>query len=980
LFLEGGGSEREREVVDVHVDGCDVCRALLIALARTNEDSESALSSPRAKRPARRRLAELEAGSEVGRYIVMNEIGAGGMGTVHAAYDPELDREVAIKVLNRQRTVGSEGEQARMLREARALAKLSHQNIVQAYDAGTTADGEVFIAMELVDGLTLREWLAAEPRSWREVVDKFIQAGDGLVAAHAAEMVHRDFKPENVLVGSDGRVRIGDFGLVRIIDTVVDDTGPALDDSQPTTMTRTGVALGTPAYMAPEQLAGAAVDHRCDQFSFCVALYEALAGERPFVGGDVSALTVAMTKPTPALPASTDVPAWLGNIVARGLERDRDARFANMKELVARLRAGLVPRRRHGVRTIAVAAVAVGLGAAVVVLTSGGSPTKQTCAAPQELDQAWNASMRSKLRGVFLGVKHKAPKANWKIIERRLDEHVGGLRNLYKDHCSTQDAQLSKQRRVCLDRRSDEVAAFISVFTDGKKTEHKVARASHALEYLMPLDDCSRPTYLGGIRVAPVSPEATALRRDIALVGALARMRLGDDALKLAETTRLAAQKLGVPQLEARAIRAMALSLVLREQAVAIALLDTAAEKAERDDLPLLAARLRLIHTKYSRDDGALWNRAAEAVRRAGNDPALTNELLHIRAKIQWIRSRTGKKTRRLLEQVLAAADKRKRPNYARLIRHLRGLGRDALTRGEPVEAKRYFSRGLALATRYLGDYHRYTLNMLYPLARLARESGDYPAAVAYFDRAVPLLRTQLGADHPTTIQASIWSSEVLAISGTNLARALTILDDVERLVKAPTARAHHLLPKIWQGKAVVFERRSHLKRAAAYFERAVEAQRKRYGEKHEQFIRAVIRLAKIYSRMRQYAQAVVIIRKHLAGVERITQKRAGLASVLLALGDALHRLGKLDEAQPVLERALTADPPGTTNRRDSAMIRHQLAMLLWRKPAQRSRAIGLSKQAREYAKELPSRWDSFKRAIDKWLATHTLNTNKGGK
>jgi serine/threonine protein kinase len=202
---------------------------------------------------------------------VLDRIGAGGMGVVYAAYDPELDRRVALKLLRPDR-FGSDADRLRLLREAQALARLADPHVVSVYDTGTFGD-RVFVAVELVEGETLRQWLGglrAAPRSWREVLARFLPAGRGLAAAHAAGLVHRDFKPENVLLGRDGRVRVADFGLA--------EAAPEPGGKLAALPAEWGLVLGTPAYMAPEQLRGIAVDARSDQFSFCVALFEALYG------------------------------------------------------------------------------------------------------------------------------------------------------------------------------------------------------------------------------------------------------------------------------------------------------------------------------------------------------------------------------------------------------------------------------------------------------------------------------------------------------------------------------------------------------------------------------------------------------------------------------------------------------------------------------------------------------------------------------
>jgi serine/threonine protein kinase len=219
------------------------------------------------------------------------------MGEVYAAHDSQLDRKVALKLLRADPDEDDpEHLRIRLLREAQAMARLSHPNVVAIYDVGTFKD-HVFIAMEHVSGRTLRRWLAESPRPWREIVAHFIEAGRGLAAAHAAQVLHRDFKPENVLVGTDGRIRVLDFGLARANERDPDSTEIELASLTVSKakqlaldVSHTGAMVGTPAYMAPEQLLGQAIDARADQFSFAVSLYEALYGERPFAGENLSVL------------------------------------------------------------------------------------------------------------------------------------------------------------------------------------------------------------------------------------------------------------------------------------------------------------------------------------------------------------------------------------------------------------------------------------------------------------------------------------------------------------------------------------------------------------------------------------------------------------------------------------------------------------------------------------------------------------------
>jgi ABC-type branched-subunit amino acid transport system substrate-binding protein len=313
----------------------------------------------------------LAPGARVGRYVVIERLGAGAMGTVYAARDPALDRRVALKLI-RARVAGPVVE-ARLLREAQAMARLSHPDVIAVFDAGR--DGEhLYIAMEIVDGGTLRSWREEKKRTWREVLAVYLRAARGLAHAHEAGLVHRDFKPDNVLVGRDGRVRVTDFGLARD-DQAAAPRGVGERSTSPhsidvegatlaTSLTRTGALVGTPVYMAPEQLVGLDVDARSDVYSFCVALYEALYGERPFDGDSMQALTAAkLGADVRPAPASAQVPARLRRALLVGLRPRAEERHASMAALIVALeRAARVPSWG---RIAAVGGVVVAIGIAV---------------------------------------------------------------------------------------------------------------------------------------------------------------------------------------------------------------------------------------------------------------------------------------------------------------------------------------------------------------------------------------------------------------------------------------------------------------------------------------------------------------------------------------------------------------------------------------------------------------------------------------
>jgi hypothetical protein len=409
-YLSGTATSPTRAAIDRHLDGCADCRqtvALLApALPRTGDGDGPEAGEGRGAASAISALAggHLQlidsttmstalsgvveepadpAGRRVSRYVLGERLGAGAMGVVYAATDPELRRNVAVKLM-RGAWVRSGGAaaRARVIREARALARISHPNVIAVHDVGMLGD-EVFIAMELVRGANLRAYLRDARPSVAHILEVFTAAGQGLAAAHRAGVVHRDFKPDNVLVGDDGRVRVTDFGLALAAAAEVD-PAPAASAGANVEHTDAGTLIGTPAYMAPEQHAGAHVDPRSDQFSFCVALYEALHGERPFQGEsrEQVARNAQQGKVAPRPPQSR-VPGSLRAILMRGLAPDPADRFLGMPDLLRALGRdrGRAPRRAAAAAAVGLALVLVALGSDWIVRGRAAAATRASFAA-----------------------------------------------------------------------------------------------------------------------------------------------------------------------------------------------------------------------------------------------------------------------------------------------------------------------------------------------------------------------------------------------------------------------------------------------------------------------------------------------------------------------------------------------------------------------------------------------------------------------
>ncbi|HEX4452902.1 MAG TPA: serine/threonine-protein kinase [Kofleriaceae bacterium] len=349
--------------LEQHIDSCASCRKAVAALAKGSLPQHAVA-------PFEELDHELAPGATIDdRYVVSRELGRGGMGTVYLAHDPTLGRDVAIKL----HRAGSSAD--RLQREAVAMAKLAHPNVVNVFEVATV-DDRIYVAMEYVRGTTLRGWIAQSPRSWREIVAMITACGRGLAAAHAAGLVHRDFKPENVLVGDDGRPRVGDFGLAR-----ADHAAMVADFAMLTTAdTMTAGVAGTPAYMAPEQMNGDPVDARSDQFAFCIAAWESLYGKRPFAGTTLALLHAAIEAHELVVPKATPaVPDRVHAVIARGLAHSPSDRFPDMTALLTALDRAARPRHIRNTAAVVVGLAVLGGGSALAAHAVSDQRHAATC-------------------------------------------------------------------------------------------------------------------------------------------------------------------------------------------------------------------------------------------------------------------------------------------------------------------------------------------------------------------------------------------------------------------------------------------------------------------------------------------------------------------------------------------------------------------------------------------------------------------------
>ncbi len=548
---------------------------------------------------------------KIGHLTVLHKVGSGGMGAVYAAYDDQLDRKVALKLLHSAQAK-DERAMARLLREAQALAQLSHPNLVPVFEAGRF-DAQVYLVMELVDGVTMRQWLDQQRRPWTQILTHWLDVGRALVAVHAAKLVHRDVKPSNVVVGFDGRPRLVDFGLARPTEgqisasTVPDDRDGASGDT-PAPSTMPSAVAGTPAYMPPEVLSGAAPDAHADQYSLCVSIYESLYRERP-------PLYETATPSTPR--KATRVPAAVRTVLQRGLRRDPNERYPSVAMLVTALEraAGRPWRTRSAWGMALVAAASIGgLSAHAIAPVAATNP----CAtAGEQIEATWSPARRAAVAQAFAATDLPYATALTEGITEQLDAYAAAWSDADLRICEAMPAQQDRpdvvvRRRRCLDRQHGEFGALVHRL--GQIDADTALTAASAVARLRVPDDCTLPS-LAASGFPPLRADQRAVGEQLHATLATLDVGLAFDPWKQtvaqAEEVLGQAETLDDPRLVAEASLLLGQALLRRRDPSAREHLDRADNLAEAhgDLLTKESARHQLdqLATDVGGDLPAAW-------------------------------------------------------------------------------------------------------------------------------------------------------------------------------------------------------------------------------------------------------------------------------------------------------------------------------------------------------------------------------------
>jgi eukaryotic-like serine/threonine-protein kinase len=860
-------------------------------------------------------------GERVGRYEILGVIGEGGMSYVYLAHDPELDRDVALKLMRVR--VGSEGAR-RLRREAQALAQLSHPNVVPVYDAGMVG-GQAFVAMEYVEGKTLRRWLRTKP-PWRQVLAVMIDAGQGLAAAHARGLIHRDFKPDNVLLGDDGRVRVLDFGLARLagvldgsivpsnpVDSIPPSSvSPAPSSRSPSSssakglpsltsssagralassdalVTRADQLIGTPAYMAPEQVRRDPVDARADIFAFGVTLYEALFGKRPFeapargaAGSLDKTMTLSITDSTvvkpPPPPRNSGVPRHVQRIVFKALAHDPADRWPSMDAMLAELRRDpWRPWRRAGV----VATAVIAAGAIAVGFARPTRDTRAMChGGASRLDAVWGARGRDRVRTAFTATKLPYADAAATSVSQALDEYAAKLARGADDACTAtrvrgeQSEEALDLRTACYEQRWREVDALVQVL--GRADADTVKEAPNATKSLSSIDDCAD---VAALRAPVPVPRDPAVRSQVdaleqRLAGVMAAYAVGKaaDAASQGDALLADARPVSFVPLLARVNlwRGRAYADLAAEDKSIPAFRDAFDEAlASRDDGVLRLSAVRLAQEYIYAHQPAefdVWAAVAQsAIDRGTPDVKLQSFLDHTRCVALY---NLGKLQDRLkcLERHAALVE----PTRPLDEWELTTLGLAAVDAGQFERGLDYVHRGYEASLKLFGPAHPRTLEMRMYECKAQIDSGDPDAALATCGEALKAMQ-QVASDDPALVSRDHLYT-ALALVGAKRYEA----------ARAELALAQSLgadESDVLETTAMIDAASGHPGRAIPHYRQAVAAELQDLPAVHPDVVSARLELGKALLDHHEVAEALKVLEDALE-----TAKEAQLAPTMRA-------------------------------------------------------------------------------------------------
>ena len=896
----------------------------------------------------------LDEGSRVGRFMVLERVGAGGMGVVFRAYDPKLGREVALKCL-KSRSLGAE-HRRRLVGEAQAMAKLSHPNVVSVYDVLEPQRGEVVLAMEYVPGVNLRRWLGQRARTWQEVLRVMLAAGEGLAAAHAQGLLHRDFKPSNVLVGEDDRPRVTDFGLAKL--AVSEPTGSSRSGStnvpfplprEPSglhreagddPLTSTGTVLGTPAYMAPEQYGERPVDARADQYAYCSSLWHALTGTLPFAaaGTDLATIIAAKEHGPPAWPREHPLPRRLVAAILRGMAARPEERWPSMTALLEELAWDPRARRR---RWLAVGAAIVTVGASGMAISSLRARQADRCSgAEARLSGVWDAARRDAARVAIAGTGVAYGEATWEHVAPRLDAYARGFTGMHREACEAtavrgeQSSEVMDLRMACLERARLRLRAVTDrlVEADAEVIEH-----AHALvEDLPAIERCADVDALREGVEPPPAEDAEAVGRAIE---ALAEARALGGIGKVAEAQA---------------------ALARADEG----LRDTPYEPV-RTELELVRGIVAEWRGDHDRAEAAL-RQALRRAARFGQWDELQEAAVELLLLVGRVRSLDAEGLR-YLELSRGLAERSGDPR--RIARVHQAAGIVDKSHGRYAEAEVEFRAAVEGLRQALGAEHPEVAQARGNLATLLHVLGHSDEAAEQMRAVVATLSNALGELHPDVLAAR---NNLAAIE-----LAQGHLPEAEAELRAVVEQRTALLGARSEGVANARDNLANVLRAQGRLGEAVAEHRAALairldvlGPSHPAIVTSHNNLGAALEAQGHHEEAAVELR---AAVELAARQggddHPSTALARYNLGDVLASLGRADEAVVQLEKALvTRSAPGTPPL-ERARTAYALAKALVAAGGDRARAVSLARQADAAYAEAGRKHEAERRRVGEWLA-----------
>lgn len=833
---------------------------------------------------------EIGRGTSVGRYVILDRIGEGGMGVVYAAYDSALDRKVALKFLATRRADQGGVDETRLVREAQAMARLSHPNVVAVYEVGTWEE-HVFVAMEFVDGVDLGGWLKVQKRTTTEILDVFRGAGQGLAHAHSVGIVHRDFKPGNILVDRRNRPRVTDFGISRAVRTEGDESSgqraeaqeradePA-DVSGPSLLaaplTRTGEVHGTPRYMSPEHRSGAPTDERSDQFSFCVALYEALYGVHPFEGSTLTDLLdkVASGSVNPP-PAGSPAPRWCGKVIERGLRTRPEERFPSMDALLAALdRHPRSIRLRIGLTLASILA----LGLVVMGFLVGYESEEDRCTGGQaELAAVWNRSWSSRVRGAFAATGQAHAASSAARVAERLDAYTGGWTAMHRAACRAtargeQSPDLLDRRMACLDRRLGQVQALVELLVH-RADRAVVDKAIDMVAKLEPLSVCADAAALLDLMAPPADPVQRArvaeLQRQVDRADAERQVGRNQAAADSVRAVLEAERQLGNPRLAAQAERVLSMALN------------------------------SLGHVANSRDAAY---RALHLAEKAGDARLAIGVLIELVYQIgTFDRRHTEVK---IVEKMAVAALERPaaRGDLGLRASLLVARGAVASDEGQVDQALQYVGEALAIYRRTLSPHDLAVAKAETVLGNALTGKGDFEGARDHLQRSLAIMRRVYGDLHPNVALGHMNLGVAYGEKGRVLEEHEEYQAALAILERMPD---HRFYLDVLNNMGTLESSLGHVDSASEHLEAALVLQVRKYGEEHADVATTMYNLAEV-SRSKGDLHRALELNRRAAEIRAKTvgTSHPWYAEDLVAIGEDLRRLGRPSESMPYHEQA----------------------------------------------------------------------------